>query len=86
LPTFNVDGGLLFCQLAEMQIHPLTKYRELYGKTQQEIAASVGVTRWTINRIELGDRAPSVKLARRLASLTGIRLADLRPDIFEAAQ
>jgi DNA-binding XRE family transcriptional regulator len=69
-----------------MQTHPLTKYRDLYRKTQQEIAAEVGVSRWTINRIELGERSPSVKLAKRIAALTGIRIADLRPDIFEAAQ
>jgi DNA-binding XRE family transcriptional regulator len=69
-----------------MNRHPLSLYREQNGITQHDIAAAVGVTRWTINRIELGDRQPSVSLARKLVTLTGIPLSELRPDIFEAAQ
>jgi DNA-binding XRE family transcriptional regulator len=69
-----------------MNRHPLSIYREQNGITQHEVAAAVGVTRWTINRIELGDRQPSIGLARKLVTLTGIPLSQLRPDIFEAAQ
>jgi len=69
-----------------MDRHPLSLYREENGVTQHDIAAAVGVTRWTINRIELGDRQPSVSLARKLVRLTGIPISKLRPDIFEAAQ
>lgn len=77
---------LAIYQHGGMSKHPLSIYREREGVTQHDVAASVGVTRWTINRIELGDRQPSIALARKIASLTGIPIAELRPDIFEAAQ
>lgn len=68
-----------------MNRHPLSVYREQNSVTQHEIAAAVGVTRWTINRIELGDRQPSIALARKLVTLTGIPLSQLRPDISHEA-
>jgi len=53
--------------------HPLAVWRESQAKplTQQEFARLVGTSRWTINRIETGDRKPSRDLIARIAKETG---------------
>lgn len=51
--------------------HPLTIYRNEHGISQQEFASAVGVTRWTINRLECRERTPSMKLAYRIVEKTG---------------
>jgi putative transcriptional regulator len=46
-----------------------------YGEmTQQELANTVGVTRQTINAIELGKYSPSLEVAFRIASAFGVPL------------
>ena len=45
--------------------------------TQQELAERVGVTRQTINAIELGKYSPSLEVAFRIASALGVRLEDV---------
>ena len=40
------------------------------GLSQQELADKCGVTRWTINRVELGERDPSVSLIQRIGEAT----------------
>jgi DNA-binding XRE family transcriptional regulator len=58
--------------------------RKKSGMTQQQLADQVGVTRWWINRIELGERLPSPQVAKKIHEALGphITLADLRPDIW----
>ena len=45
--------------------------------TQQELAERVGVTRQTINAIELGKYSPSLEVAFRIAAVLGVRLEDV---------
>ena len=42
--------------------------------TQQDLAERVGVTRQTINAIELGKYSPSLEVAFRIAVALGVRL------------
>jgi len=42
--------------------------------TQQELAERVGVTRQTINAIELGKYSPSLEVAFRIALVFGLPL------------
>jgi transcriptional regulator with XRE-family HTH domain len=54
------------------------------GLTQYQLAERVGVTRWWINRIELGERQASPQTAIKLREVLGksVKLSDLRPDIW----
>jgi len=69
-------------------MRPMTKSlktaRQKNGLTQQQLADRVGVTRWWINRIELGERQASPQVAKKihLALSNYIELSDLRPDIW----
>lgn len=45
--------------------------------TQQDLAERVGVTRQTINAIELGKYSPSLDIAFRIAAALGVRLEDV---------
>jgi putative transcriptional regulator len=45
--------------------------------TQQDLADRVGVTRQTINAIELGKYSPSLEVAFRIAAALGVRLEDV---------
>ena len=45
--------------------------------TQQDLAARVGVTRQTINAIELGKYSPSLEVAFRIAAALGARLEEV---------
>ena len=45
--------------------------------TQQDLAERVGVTRQTINAIELGKYSPSLEVAFRIAVAFGVRLEDV---------
>lgn len=53
--------------------HPLAAWREAQTPplTQDALAKRVGVTRWTINRIEQGERKPSPSLMLRISRETG---------------
>jgi putative transcriptional regulator len=42
--------------------------------TQQDLAERVGVTRQTINAIELGKYSPSLEVAFRIAAVIGVPL------------
>lgn len=42
--------------------------------TQQELAERVGVTRQTVNAIELGKYSPSLEVAFRMARVFGVPL------------
>ena len=45
--------------------------------TQQDLAERVGVTRQTINAIELCKYSPSLEVAFRIAAALGVRLEDV---------
>ena len=45
--------------------------------TQQDLADRVGVTRQTINAIELGKYSPSLEVAFRIAAAFGVRLEEV---------
>jgi len=42
--------------------------------TQQELADTIGVTRQTVNAIELGKYSPSLEVAFRIADVFGLPL------------
>ena len=42
--------------------------------TQQQLAQHVGVTRQTVNAIELGKYSPSLEVAFRIAAVFGVPL------------
>jgi putative transcriptional regulator len=42
--------------------------------TQQELAERIGVTRQTVNAIELGKYSPSLEVAFRIAQVFGVPL------------
>jgi putative transcriptional regulator len=44
------------------------------GMTQQELAERVGVTRQTVNAIELGKYSPSLEMAFQIADVFGVSL------------
>ena len=53
----------------------IRKLRFEHGEmTQQDLAEHVGVTRQTINAIELGKYSPSLEVAFRIAAAFGVRL------------
>jgi putative transcriptional regulator len=45
--------------------------------TQQELAERVGVTRQTVNAIELGKYSPSLEVAFRIAVAFGVKLEEV---------
>jgi putative transcriptional regulator len=56
----------------------IRKLRFEHGEmTQQDLADRVGVTRQTINAIELGKYSPSLEVAFRIAAAFGVRLEDV---------
>jgi len=70
-------------------MHPLKSFRADHGVTQQELAARIGLSRWTVNQIETGAYGPSWKMCLKIEGALGIPRHELRPDIFpspEAAQ
>lgn len=55
----------------------IKKYRQLLKLRQEDLAASLNVTRQTINAIELGKHDPSLELAFKLAKLFNCRIEEL---------
>jgi len=45
--------------------------------TQQELADHIGVTRQTVNAIELGKYSPSLEVAFRIAAVFGVPLDEV---------
>lgn len=59
------------CQLTNMaNEHALTAWRKSQNLTQDQLAGKLGVTRWMVNRLEMGERTPSFDLAIRIQVLT----------------
>ncbi len=53
------------------------KYRKILKLRQEDLAAELGVTRQTVNAIELGKHDPSLRLAFKLAKSFNCRVEDL---------
>lgn len=45
--------------------------------TQQQLAERIGVTRQTVNAIELGKYSPSLEVAFRIAAVFGVPLEEV---------
>lgn len=61
--------------------HPLAEWRQARGLTQDDFARLCSVTRWTINSIETGRRAPSMDLAKKIIAKTqgGVTAEQIMP-------
>ena len=55
----------------------LKRYRKAQNFTQQELADRVGVSRQTINAVELGKYVPSAVLAMKVAAAFGRRVEEV---------
>ena len=51
--------------------------RAMHDLTQQELAERLGVSRQTVNAVELGKYVPSTMLALKMARLFGCSVAEL---------
>lgn len=66
------------CQPTQMQNeHPLAAWRKTKGKSQEDFAVDIGVSRWMVNSIETGRRKPSLDLALKIQDMTKIAPSDL---------
>ena len=63
--------GLHFANLQIMETHPLTEWRKRHGLSQSDLAERILVSRWTVNRIECGERFPSRGTIKRIVDATG---------------
>ena len=56
----------------------LRRLRFEHGEmTQQELGDLIGVTRQTVNAIELGKYSPSLEVAFRIAAVFGVKIDDV---------
>jgi transcriptional regulator with XRE-family HTH domain len=51
--------------------------------TAAELARRLSASRSAVHRIVHGDRNPSLRMAQKLAEVTGIPVRKLRPDVAE---
>lgn len=58
----------------------MRELRQDRGMSQAELGAAVGVSRQTINSIEVGRYVPSLPLALRLARLFGLQVEEVFDD------
>lgn len=83
---FNVIGlqcGWLRANIVAMK-HAIASYREQHGLSQAAFGELVGASRWTINRIENGERTPSSALVRRVIEATHGKIT--ANDLFQCAE
>jgi len=55
----------------------IRELRTAHNLTQQALADRVGVTRQTVNAIELGKYSPTLEMAFRIAAVFGVPLDDV---------
>ena len=56
----------------------IRELRATHGEmTQQALADRIGVTRQTVNAIELGKYSPTLEVAFRIAAVFGVPLGDV---------
>lgn len=55
--------------------HPLTQWRisQEPKLSQEDLAKLVGVSRWYVNRLEVGATTPSFALAMKIEAMTGVQ-------------
>lgn len=58
-------------------VHPLHAYRLDHGLTQAALAVRLGVSKYSVSRLENGKQTPSFPLAVRIREATGIDLLEL---------
>lgn len=58
-------------------VNSVKYYREQHGVTQEQLAASVGVSRQSIISIEKGQYTPTTVLALKLANVLQVTVEDL---------
>lgn len=58
----------------------MRELRQDRGMSQAELGAAVGVSRQTINSIEVGRYVPSLPLALRMARLFGLQVEEVFDD------
>lgn len=59
------------CQPTEMEKrHALTTWRKSQKMTQDELATKLGISRWFVNRLEIGERTPSLDLALKIQEMS----------------
>lgn len=63
--------------------HPLKRYRDKLGLTQEALATELGVHSVTVSRWETGAREIVPRLLPVICRKTGIPLEELRPDLAE---
>lgn len=56
----------------ERRYRTLADYFEQTGKTHQELADQLGVTRFYVTLLSHGQRTPSLPMALRIQRLTGV--------------
>lgn len=54
--------------------HPLTQWRNSQEPklSQEDLAKLIGVSRWYVNRLEVGATTPSFALAMKIEAMTGV--------------
>lgn len=52
-------------------------YRIMSGKSRTELSRELGISIKRLDRYENGDELPSLEMSRRIASVLGVRLADI---------
>lgn len=62
-------------------MHPLRKYREDNGLSQEGLGRKLGVSRQTVLRWENGHREIKTRKLNKVSEVTGIPPAMLRPDL-----
>lgn len=55
--------------------HPLTQWRNSQEPklSQEDLAKLIGVSRWYVNRLEVGATTPSFALAMKIEAMTGVQ-------------
>ena len=81
--NFSARGGLTIgwrhAKHIDMKREKLIKAREAAGMSQDALGTAAGVTKWTINRIEGGERNPSFALMQKIMTALG---GSVSADIF----
>ena len=67
--------------MEKYQINVLKSYRRRLGLTQEDVALILDISDGTVARHELGRRLPSLERALGYATLLGVSVAELFPEL-----
>jgi len=59
----------------------VAEYRKAIGKTQQQLVEETGISDTHIQKIEYGDCAPTIYLAKKIARALSAEVEKLFPDM-----